>query len=360
MVKGKIADFGSSSGEGIVRYSAAYNKIVLGSGYNALKRASITLSTGLSSPNVSVDKAFLDIGFIVPREALLPLRLIISLDGVTISREFKPQIATEVEDGIYGKAVYEIGGLLGKKLAEGSVHTMNIVYSATVPITFEDVGLTVIYKGIENSWHSARLLSGALIVEPGDFLGIDVSLPESKTDVKNLDMRLFVPSRFADISVEAANFHTNLGGNVGNIFIETPLRFKGNKLRVYINYKRPERRFYPKLAIISSLLLYETSMPEAFLDLKTEEVKKENGIYKIKCVIRNLGSVKPSKASLIVYALGIKLGEIPIDPPEPSEEKEVNIKIDPSKVSVPITRYTLRILWNNYGINRYRDVTVHI
>jgi len=360
VVKGRIADFGFSYGDGVVRHSSAYNKIVLGSGYNASKRASVTLATSLSSPDVTVEKAYLDVGFIVPKEAVLPLRLVISLDGVTITREFKPQLLAEVEEGIYGKVVYEVGGLLGKRLAEMGTHVMNIVYSAAVPITFEDAGLTVVYKGIESSWHSMRLLSGAMVIEPGDFLAIEVSLPESKSETKNLNMRIYVPSRFADIRVEAANFQTDLGGNIGNVSLEAPVRFKGEKLRVYVNYRRPERRFYPKLALLSSILLYESSMPEAFLDVKVENVEKVDKVYKVRCVVKNLGQLRPTRASLIFYALGIKLGEVALEPPAPSEEREVLIEIDPSKVSVPVNRFIIRALWCNYGIVRHRDTVLQI
>jgi hypothetical protein len=360
VVRGRIADFGSSSGEGVVRHSSAYNKIVLGSGGNALKRASISLVTNLSSSDVSVERAYLDVGFTVPKDVILPLRVIIALDGVTITREFKPQIVAEMEEGVYGKVVYEVGGLLGKRLAERGVHTMNIVYSAAVPITFEDAGLTIIYKGINDSWHSMRFLSGAMVIEPGDLLAVDVSLPESRSEIKNLSMRLHIPSRFADISVEAADFQANLGGNIGNLSLETPIRFKGEKLRVYVNYKKPERKFYPKLALITSILLYESTMPEAFLDLKVEDVEKESEGYKIKCIIRNLGHVKPSHASVVLYALGVKLGEVKVDPPAPFEEREILLTINPSKISVPVNKMIFRILWSNYGIIRYKDVTVQI
>jgi len=360
MIRGSIEDFGSSSGSGIVRHTDAYNKVVLGSGFNASKRTSIALATGLRSSEVSVDKAYLDIGFLVPKDVGLPLRLVISLDGVTITREFKPQITAELEDGIYGKAVYEIEGLLGNRLAEKDIHLMNIVYTAARPIIFEDAGLTIVYKGIERSWHSMRLLTGAMVIEPGDFLAVDISLPESKADIKNLNMRLQIPSRFANINVEAADFHADLTGNIGNVQIESPVRFKGKKLRVYINYKKPERNFYPKHVLISSLLLYESSMPEAFLNIEVEDVEKEKDYYKVRCKIRNIGHVKSSEALLLVYALGIKLGELKIGPLAPSEETETLLTVKTPKVSVPVNKLLLRIVWNNYGLTRSRDLYIQI
>ena len=360
MVRGSIENFGSSSGSGIVRHTDAYNKVALGSGFNASKRTSIALVTGLRSSEVSVDKAYLDVGFLVPKDIGLPLRLIISLDGITITREFKPQITAELEDGIYGKAVYEIEGLLGNRLAEKDIHMMNIVYTAAKPIVFEDAGLTIVYKGIEKSWHSMRLLTGAMVAEPGDFLAVDVSLPESKADIKNFNMRLQIPSRFANVKVEAADFHADLTGNIGNIQIGSPIKFKGKKLRVYVDYKKPERNFYPKNVLISSMLLYESSMPEAFLNIEVENIEKDKDYYKVKCKIKNIGHVKSSDSLLLIYALGIKLGELKIGPLAPSEERETLITVKAPKVSVPINKLLLRIIWSNYGLTRSRDLYIQI
>ncbi len=360
MVKGNITDFGSSSGNGIVRHTDAYNKVVLGSGYNASKRTSVALATGLVSSEVSIERAYLDVGFLVPEDAVLPLRLVISIDGVTITREFKPQVVVEVEEGIYGKAVYEIEGLLGSRLAEKNVHLMNIVYTAAKPVIFEDAGLTVIYKGIERSWHSMRLLTGAMVVEPGDFLGINVSLPESKSEIKNFNMRLQVPSRFASIKIEAANLQADLTGNIGNVQVESPLKFRGERLRVYVNYKKSERRFYPKQALISSILLYESSMPEASLNAYVENIEEENDYYKIRCIIKNIGTLEPTDAMVSIYALGIKLGDIKINPPAPSEEREVLLKVRRPKVSVPLNRLMLRVTWNNYGMAKSKDIYIQI
>ena len=360
MVKGRILDFGVSSGLGVIRHSNTYNKIVLGSGFDASKRASVNLSTGFTDPNANVDKAFLDIGFTVPKRVSLPIRVVISLDDITVTREFKPQVIEEVEDGLYGKAVYEIGGLLGRRLIERPIHTLSIVYSAASPIVFEDAGLTVIYKGIEGSWHSMRLLSGALVLEPGDIVGIDIELPESRLPSKNMAMRIGIPSRFAEIKVEGPGLDVDLSGNIGTISLETTLKFQGSRTRIYINYSKPDRKFYPKLARVTSLIVYETSMPEAQLYVNVEEVQRSGDSIVIKGVISNKGAIKPTTSSLIVYALGVRVHVENIEPLEAGEEREFKLNINLSRLPVPPSKLVLRALWSNYGVTRFRDHEVKL
>jgi len=101
-------------------------------------------------------------------------------------------------------------------------------------------------------------------------------------------------------------------------------------------------------------------MPEAFLNIEVENIEKDKDYYKVKCKIKNIGHVKSSDSLLLIYALGIKLGELKIGPLAPSEERETLITVKAPKVSVPINKLLLRIIWSNYGLTRSRDLYIQI
>ena len=355
MVKGRLASYAKGSGDsGAVAYVGVVDRTIIGAG--ATKRLTLGMTTPYYGENIKIVRALFDLGLIVSRDTPLPLRLLVSIDGATVTREFKPQALIEVEDGLYGKAVYDATALLAPRLTRSDLHRITVVYTAARPVLFEDAGLAVVYAGIDEGWYAYNMLSGALAMEPGDILAVDVELPESRIDSKTLIVKMHVPSRFAEVRVEAAGAKVEAGGITGPTIVEIPLRVKGRKTRVYIYYDKPSQKFYPNKLIVSSIVLLETRVPTANIRI-VEATWTREGTLRV--TVENTSSVRADDVRILVFSQGSTLASLKAGSIEPGSSAEIIVPM--SRADVPSGSEALvRVMWRSYGIPGFRDLSIKL
>jgi hypothetical protein len=344
LVEGRISSYSRGSGEGgAVAYSTAVDRVVLGAG--ATKRLVLGMTTPIYSEDLRASRVLVDLGLIVPRDIAIPFRLIVSMDGTTITREFKPQMRVEVEEGFYGKVIYDATALLSGKIVSKDVHRFTIVYTAARPIIFEDSGVAIVYDGIKGGWYSYNLLGGAMVIEPGDIVEMDIELPESRVENKSLILKMHVPSRHASIRVDVGGTILEAGGLVGPAVLEAPIRYRGRRVRVYFYYMKPEVKFYPRKAVISSLAIMENIVPQANLEVRDIKMEEAEGAPLISFTLANKGEGRAVGVQALVVSEGETLARRDIGRVESGEEVEVTLKLK----KPPKGEALLRILWRGYG-----------
>lgn len=350
MVEGRISSYSRGSGEGgAVAYSTAVDRVVLGAG--ATKRLILGVTTPIYFEDLRASRVLVDLGVIVPRGIPIPFRLIVSMDGTTITREFKPQVSVEVEEGLYGKVVYDATALLSGKIASKDVHRFTIIYTAARPVIFEDSGMAVVYDGIKGGWYSYNLLGGAMVIEPGDIVEMNIELPESRTETKSLVLKMHVPSRHANIRVDVGGAILEAGGLVGPVVLEAPVKYRGRGVRVYFYYLKPEEKFYPRKAIISALAVMENIVPQASLEVRDARIEEAEGAPTISFTLLNKGEGGALGVQALVVSEGETLARKDIGRVESGEEVKVALKLrKPPKGDI-----LLRILWRGYGRVMYID-----
>ena len=309
MAKGVLAEVDSSSGQGLLVRGSYTGRMLVGVGLNASKRGVVNLATEVEGP-YRAEKALLELGMTLPKEVRLPLRMKIILDGLTVSREFKPQFVGEGDDSVYAKAIYDVRPLVASKLASRPRHRLVVIYDSS--------------------------------------------------KVKGLYVNLVVPSRFSDIEVRAGNAVRIVSGVQGPVLVEGNFTSPGDSVRVSINYRGLAGSAAQTTAYITGVMVVESLVPRASLRITSVEAGDEGGSLQIRARIANTGSRAPDKAMLLVTALGIPLARVPVDSVEPGAEASVEARVDLSKLPAPTDRVNVRIVWVNYGRPFFDEVEVKV
>jgi len=356
LVEGRIVSYARGSGEnGAIAYVPIVNRSIIGS--SASKKLVMGVTMPYYGEEVRGKRVLVDLGLITPRDLIMPFRIIVSVDGVTITREFKPQEKGLIEEGLYGKAFYDATALLSSKIASTELHRMTILYTAEKPVIFEDSGVAVEYEGIKNGWYSYNILGGALIVEPGDILEVNAQLPESRSDYKELIFKLHVPSRHADLKIEVGGKKFDAGGTHGPVVVEAPVKYRGKNVRIYFYYNKPSERFYPSKAVVSTVALLECLVPRADVRIGETRTRIEQNSRIIELTLINQGEARADSVSVLAFLSGKNIARIEIGGLEPGGEARASIKI-PEWVSGS-GNILVRVLWRSYGRSFHVDKTIN-
>ncbi len=358
MAKGVLAEVDSSSGRGLLVRGSYTGRMLVGVGLNASKRGVVNLATEVEGP-YKAEKALLELGMTLPRGVRLPLRMKIILDGLTVSREFKPQFLGEGDDSIYAKAIYDVKPLVASKLASRPRHRLVVIYDSSKIVGLDEASLVAVYD-VEGAWYSYTLRSGVMSVKPGEEVIVSAKLPESRMKVKGLYVNLVVPSRFSDIEVRAGNSVKIVSGVQGPVLVEGSFASPGDAVRVSINYRGLAGSAAQTTAYITGVMVVESQVPRASLRITSVEAENEGGGLLVKARVANTGARTPDKVMLLVTALGIPLARVPVDTVEPGAEVSVETKVDLSKLPAPTDRVSVRVVWVNYGRPFFDEAEVKI
>ncbi len=358
MVEGRLASYSRGSGEdGAALYSTAVDRTVIGS--SASKRLTLGIVTPYYGEELRATRVLVDVGLIVPRDVIIPFRIVMGIDGVTITREFKPQYLVGMEEGVYGKVIYDATALLASRIVARDLHRLSIVYTAARPVIFEDAGLAVVYSGVRGGWYSYNILGGALAMEPGDIVQLDVDLPESRSEIKNLVVKMHVPSRNASIRVEAGSSAFDAGGTLGPTVIEAPIRYRGSRARIYFYYNKPQESFYPKRAIISSIALLETITPTAKLEVESLSTEAQGDSVRITVEIVNSGGAPARDVKLLAFTQGTTTAKLDLGVIAPGDTVQAEVRL-PRPGGGGGREVILRLIWKSYGRSGYVDRIVKV
>ncbi len=355
-MEGKLVEIGRGRGEGYVSYTSEALGVQLGSAPGSVKRAFMSLF--LPRPEgEKPQQALLSLG-VRASTVLRPFRWKVVVDGATVTREFKPQFVSKTDNGVYMKAVYDVRPLLSRRIMERVSHRMIAFYDSFQPVTLADASMMAVFGG--RGMYSYSYHIGAVSLEPGDSVKVDANLGGAIGE-RVAVVSLHIPSSSSRISIVAGGSEPVEVSGPGYRRVRVKVPYKGGLIPVAIRYHDTGERFYPKIVVLSEVIVHDVSYPEPRLKIEISEVSEEGDKVVIKGVVENRGEGVAVKPIVVVLGLGIRLATQSLgDQMEPGSQREFQIEADLSKTPVRPSSLTVRIVWNSLGRALFDDVHIRV
>lgn len=263
------------------------------------------------------------------------------LNGVAITREFKPNYSIKLKDTYYSKCVFDVTPIFDWKRKQ---HHITIRYEGSDVLLVEHVGMIVAYEAVKSKT-SYAFASGLLALSPGESTAIRLDLePIDEANRARVETVLLIPSRLARVKVESFNVSKTINGVVGVEEIEFDIPIKPTKImETVITHYPADQPYYPGHVLVTGLLITRGWYAEPKIVVKP---KRYNNT--IELTVRNEGTAKPEKLVIVAVQAGSILVRKLIEPPEPGEEKTEKLKL-PVGVLV-------RVVWTYRGRTKYVDL----
>lgn len=263
------------------------------------------------------------------------------LNGVAITREFKPNYSIKLKDTYYSKCVFDVTPIFDWKKRQ---HHITIRYEGSDILLVEHVGMVVAYEA-EKSKTSYAFASGLLALSPGESTAIKLDLePIDSVNRARVETVLLVPSRLARVKVESFSVSKTINGVVGVEEIEFDIPTKPTKtMETVVTHYPAYQPYYPRHVLVTGLLVSCGWYAEPKIVV---EPRRHNNT--IELVIRNEGAAKPEKLMIVAVQAGSILVRKFIEPPEPGEEKT-------EKLELPVG-VLVRVVWTYHGRTKYVDL----
>ena len=263
------------------------------------------------------------------------------LNGVAITREFKPNYSIKLEDTYYSKCVFDVTPIFDWRKRQ---HHITIRYEGSEILLVEHVGMIVAYEA-EKSKTSYAFAGGLLALSPGESTAIRLDLePIDGVNRARVETVLLVPSRLARVKVESLNVSKTINGVVGVEEVEFDIPTKPTKtMETIITHYPAEQPYYPRHVLITGLLVSYGWYAEPKIVAKS---KRHDNLVEL--VIRNEGEAKPEKLMVVGVQAGSILVRKFIEPLEPGEERIL-------KLELPVG-VLIRVVWTYHGRTKYIDL----
>ncbi len=347
MVSGDLKQYVFEKFDGEVIYKSILPSIKLG----GLETSKAFIPIDLVLPGeIEISKALLELA-IKSRRERFTWRL--KVNGVPVTREFKPNSIAEAKDYLFSKLVYDITPIMQARKKRR--HRCNIVvrYEGSEYLSIEHVGL-LLYIPSEDAKSYISLLSGALALEPGEVYRSILKHPTGIDTTGKLRVTLFSPSTQAEIGIRFnGKLETSLSSIVGGEEAVLEVSDINEVNTIDINHVDTGATYYPKELLISSLYLQQSIYREPKLTIKEIIIsdKLESG-DKIRLVISNDGESVPDKSILTIIHLGSTIYREELPNLEPGEETVVEPKIKLPRGEYPLI---IRLIWKKLSRTTFTD-----
>ncbi len=311
-------------------------------------RRRVTAWIGLPRAEGPVEAAYMSIGVLLDRDDRPPVSWKLSVDGVSIAREFKPQFCVEVDDGLYCKAVYDVRPLLSRRLAEREEHRVFIARDAYRPVRISDIFLYARYR-VEGARYASSYHVGAVALEPGEALNVYVDIGRSFDGRRTAGVLIRSPNHMSLFRIVAGGSKPVEAGGRGGLFVEVSVPYKGSPVPVSVKYEEPETRFYPKTAVVSDIVVVETVAPEPRPRIIVERVSREGSRIVVEGRVVNEGDAALSSPMLVAVAVGVQAYRGRLSDVEPGGEAGFRVQVDVSRLPLEPRVVQLRLVWSSLG-----------
>jgi len=343
------------AGRGVPVWGYSAPSVSLGTAPGSRRRAVSWIT--LPRAEGRVEAAYLSVGVLIERGERFPVSWKMSVDGVSISREFKPQFTVDTDYGVYGRAIYDVKPVLARRLAEREDHKIFMARDAYRPIRVVDVFFYARYQ-LEGASYEASYHTGAAALEPGESVSVYANLGRSIGGGRKAAVTVYSPSHQARLRVVAGGSQPVEVAGLGGYLAEVRVPYKGSPVPVSVVYETPREPFYPKTAIVSDVVVAEVLAPEPKPRVAVESVERSGSRLRIRLRIENEGEGQLSNALLVAIALGTQLARSRIERLEPGGAREVEVTVDTSRIPVSVRRVQLRLVWRHLGAPRNLIVDV--
>ena len=344
-MQGELDLLVKDKGYGVPIVEVATGRELLGTSPGAQSRVSMSLQ--IPPVEGELVAALLTLGIEATPSIRTPIRMRVTLDRGSVTREFKPQFRVELDDTIYYKAVYNVKPILVKRVGRGIFHTLTIIYDLVQPVFFRDASLVAIFSNTISEY-ALSFLTGAKVLEPGE---VTVEYPpffNSFGGTRRAGLIIHSPYHESEFSVTVAGAeHDGIVGQ-GSFHITIPFSYPGSLVPVGIRYREPDHQFYPKRAVVTDVYLVETRKPRPRLGVYIRQVEHSEGKLRVKLVIENTGEASVSRISIVMIALGSRIAYKRLRSLDPGSRIEVHLEanlerlpIKPSRVQINVSGYSL-------------------
>jgi hypothetical protein len=357
-LEGFLARVYEGRGSGIAAFKALGVSSVLGSGGFASKSSYFKIP--LAKPReCRVDVGILSVGVTAPPTVRVPFRWRLELEGLTISREAKPQFTVHLEDSLFHRIVFDVRPVLASKGESVAVdsYTLKAVYDSAHPVVVRDISLFKVYSKPRLE-HSATYMTGALILEPGDSYTLTLSPAEAVGGDRVLTLTLITPSPRVTLNVESGEDLVEVSGQ-GFKVVELQPQQPGD-VRVTIDYPKPEISIYPRKAVVTNVALIENKAPIPPLNIYPEKVEMEGGKLRVKLSLANEGREVAEDVHVILRHSMINLKEARLGSLEPGELVDVTLEADASKLPAKTQRLLVLVTWSKDGIASSKTTVINV
>jgi hypothetical protein len=351
MVNGELYRFLEKSYNGDMYYYTVFPDVRIG----GLMPSRQTIPLSMVHPlKEKLEYALLEIGVVVPSEKV---NWRIKVNGISVTKEFKPHAVSPSGNGLFAKLVYDITSIL-KTPESLRKRRVNVTFKTEgmTDILIRQVSLLALYPTDEAKTHISYL-SGSVSLKPGEKKVFETRYSGGNGILKAI---LFVPSKRAmsKIVINGEQVH-----EIYNIQGIDEINFKLDKLAekntIEIEHIDIGEKYYPRELNISTLLLYKQIYKEPKLEITEynvpEVIPVAGGSISVK--IENKGESRPDKTLLVVMLHGNVIARRKLDNPLPGEKLETSIDV---KLPEGTHDLVVRIIWNKLSKMYYMDKRIRV
>lgn len=271
----------------------------------------------------------------------------LKLNGVSITREFKPPIALELpEQGKYiYKFIYDVTSLLNiDEVISREWANVTIKHEGGEPLGVRGILLNVIYEDNE-AISTYNHLTGLLLLEQNEEYTYRLNPQPPLTSSEGFAKFILYAPRACRVKIISENTIESLTIPHPQVEEHTiPLHNNAS----YIKVISEQEQGIPGYLVLSSITLYSTHIKAPNLNIVDVEVFKEDSRAKIKLKLLNMGDSKPDRVVISIFNRGIlqcmfredgfeyelnKLIERELVAPMPQKPSELVIRVAWSKLT---------------------------
>ncbi len=358
VVSGVLDLVEESSGRGVPSWGYALGGPRVGSSPGAQRRGVVWLS--LPRAGRSVESLLLSIGVFVEGRLRPPISWKLAVDGVSVSRELKPQFVVETDQGVYMKAIYDVKPILSRRVLSQEDHRVVVVRDAVHSIRVADVFMYARFAN-EKARYSVSYRTGAVALEPGEVYKVDANLGTHLGGERRAGVIVHSPYHDAVLELVAGGSRPEATVGQGSFFVEARVPYRGSPIPVSVKYRDPGYRFYPRVAVVSEAIVYEVVAPEPRPRLVVSGVERvDESRVRVRGYVENEGGEELVDAMIVAIAVGVRLARRRIRRVGPGERVEYDLLLDLSRLPIRPSRASVRLIWRSLGKTRLEAVEVGV
>ncbi|MEM0361432.1 MAG: hypothetical protein QXH57_02690 [Sulfolobales archaeon] len=335
MPKGDLLEFVRSEVRGVVYHNSILDEMRLG-GRNYPRTGRYLIE--VDEPQL--DELYLTIVSIL-NEPVNKVMWKVSIDGLNITREFKPQVVNESSIGsIYATHVFD----LSKIVRVGKTYALMITFDSSKPVIIDGIELIGVRR-VEGVLTEVSYMAGCVLLNPSEAYSIKPS--PSKPGPYNLSLFMNVPSRSAAVDITLNNMHLKtLNGLLGLSNVQLPSLHLTQDGVLIIKHKEATEMYHPRFISIYSLLNYSMSCRGPEVTMTLDEISCKGDECNVSIIIRNEGDLTCDNVMVVGFSAGNILIRDVINAVRAGEEVRKNYRISARSAD---TRVVLKAIYRRFG-----------
>ncbi|RLG88310.1 MAG: hypothetical protein DRO15_03135 [Thermoprotei archaeon] len=290
-------------------------------------------------------KAILSL-FISGKDLTTGFRWKVKYCGVTLSREFRPQITISSGNQSHAVLVFDITPVI---LRDSSRHEVNIAYDGIYPITIDSITMLTLYEH-KDTLSSMNYKVGIELLEPNKSTTITMNLNTVVENNASLMLSYYIPSRSSALQVSVnekviGTFYGSLGVDEVETLIDNP----NTTNKITLRHISKTEHTNPIRVLEAILMTVKMRKP----DFNIEVVEAKPGDY-IKMRIENIGEAEPDNILLVTLSRGFPFYKCNLKRLKPGEDTEIKM---PHNI-IRQKPFIVRVVWTKAGKTFFKDTKV--